>query len=144
MQASGQYVVFRLAGREYGLPIEQVMEVIRMAALAPLPGAPDWLQGVLNLRGKAVPVMDLRRRLGLPALPVGLHTPIILARTRERPVGLIADEALDVLVLGDGAMEPPDPLAGDDHAVAAIGRSGDRLVMVFDLDRLCGDALRHV
>src|SRR5205809_5151739 len=77
--AATQLVVFRIEKSEYALPVGNVGEILRMVAIAPVPEAPSWLPGVINLRGKVIPVIDLRVRLGLASKPVGINTPIVVA-----------------------------------------------------------------
>ncbi len=92
-------LVFNLNGQLYGLPITRVVRIIEMVAITPLPGAPEAIQGIINLRGKTTPVIDLRRRFGLPARAYGLHTPIILVDTngQGQSLGVVADAVDDVL-----------------------------------------------
>lgn len=135
-----QWLTFRLEGGEYALDIRDVIEVLSMVALAPMPQAQPWLAGMLNLRGRVMPVLDLRRRLDLAPRPYGLDTPIIVVRQADRPVGLIVDEAVEVLTLPDQALTGPDALAGADHPVSAVARLDDRLIMLLDLDRICAGA----
>ena len=132
-----QWLVFRLQSHDYALPIGDVVEVLRMVALTPMPQAPTWLAGVANLRGRVIPVIDLRRRLavGPPETP-GLSTPIIVVQARGRTVGLLADSVSEVLTLADDAIAAPDALAGPDHAVEGLARAGGRLILTLDLDRV--------
>ncbi len=134
---SVQWLTFRLEGGEYALNIRDVIEVLSMVALAPMPQTLPWLAGMLNLRGRVMPVIDLRRRLGLAPRPYGLDTPIIVVRQAGRPVGLIVDEATEVLTLSDQVLTQPDALAGTEHPISAVARLDDRLVMLLDLDRIC-------
>lgn len=135
-----QWLTFRLSSGEYALEVGDVVEVLRMVALAPMPEAPPWLVGLLNLRGRVMPVIDLRVRLALPARPVGLDTPILVAQCAGRPVGLIADEVLEVLTLSSDALAAPDALAGAGHPILAVGRSDGRLILLLDLKRICEPA----
>jgi purine-binding chemotaxis protein CheW len=128
-----QWLVFRLQGHDYALSIGEVIEVLRMVALTPMPESPAWLAGVVNLRGRIIPVIDLRRRLGLPSEAPGLSTPIIVTQTGGRPVGLIADSVSEVLALSADTMEQPDALTGNSRAVAAMARAGERLILALDL-----------
>ena len=86
-------LTFKVARQEYGLPVTSVVRIIEMVTITHLPGAPNTIQGIINLQGRAVPVIDLRRRFGLPLKPYGLHTPIILVDVDEgsRMMGLIVD-----------------------------------------------------
>ncbi|MCX6027835.1 MAG: chemotaxis protein CheW [Chloroflexi bacterium] len=131
-----QWLVFRLQAHDYALPIGEVAEVLRMVALTPVPESPVWLSGMANLRGRAIPVIDLRRRLGLPPEAPGLSTPIIVTHATGRPVGLIADSVSEVITLPADAFEPPDALAGPGRAVSWLAHAGERLILVLDLPRL--------
>ncbi|HEY2600507.1 MAG TPA: chemotaxis protein CheW [Thermoleophilaceae bacterium] len=135
-----QLVVFRIAKSEYGLAVGSVMEVLRMVALTPVPEAPDWLTGVINLRGTVIPVIDLRTRLGLTPQPAGLSTPIIVAEVAAGSVGLIADSVADFVNVPGDAIDPPAARAGDTGAVAGLARSGERLILILDLDNVCAGA----
>lgn len=129
---TAQLVVFRLHGQEYALPVEHVSEVLRMVAFAPVPDAPAWVPGVINLRGQVVTVVDLRARLGLPAGEYDLATPIIVADTPTGHVGLIADEVVELLTLPSGAIDSAEDMDAG-NAVSAVARAGDRLILIFDL-----------
>lgn len=135
-----QWLTFRLHGGDYALAVGDVLEVLSMVALAHVPEAEPWLAGMLNLRGRVVPVIDLRRRLGLPARPIGLETPVIVAQCADRPVGLIVDEVIEVLTLAADALSAADELAGAAHPVLAIARTAERLILLLDLQRLCATA----
>ena len=127
-------VLISLPGVECGLPLRRVREILPMVALTPVPGAPGWLAGMLNLRGAAVPVIDLRRRLALSPAEVRLETPIVVVEGSSTPVGLIADSVSAVRMdLRSG----PEPLAsawGRDTPVAGIVQVDSRLIVILDLD----------
>jgi purine-binding chemotaxis protein CheW len=136
-------VVFELDGREFALPLREVAEILRMVAITPMPEVPRWVVGVINLRGRVIPVIDLRRRLGIEPAEPGLNTPILVVEQGARKLGLIADAVRDVLALPDEALEAPDGAdddTGHDDVVSAIARIGERLVVVLDLDRVTADA----
>jgi purine-binding chemotaxis protein CheW len=135
-----QWLTFRLQGDEYALAVADVVEVLSMVALTRMPEARPWLAGMLNLRGRIVPVIDLRRRLGFPVRPIGLDTPVIVVHACDRPVGLIVDEMTEVLTLPADALAPPDDLAGAGHPVIAVARSAARLIMLLDIRRICEPA----
>lgn len=92
-------VVFRLARQAYALPTEPVVRIIEMVTITPIPQVSSVVEGVINVRGVAVPVINLRCHFGLPEVPWGLHTPIILVQIGEQMFGLIVDEVIDVLNL---------------------------------------------
>jgi purine-binding chemotaxis protein CheW len=135
-----QWLTFRLYGGEYALTVGDVVEVLSMVALAHMPEAQPWLAGMLNLRGRVVPVIDLRLRLDLPARPIGLDTPVVVAQWADRLVGLIVDEVTEVLTLAADALSAPDELAGAAHPVLAVARTAERLILLLDLQRLCDSA----
>jgi purine-binding chemotaxis protein CheW len=145
-----QWVVFRLDAGQYALPLEHVVEVLRMVAIRPVPEGPAWLAGVINLRGRVLPIMDLRTRLGLPPLGARLETRIIVTDTGgfaaggetggQRLIGLLADEVLEVLTQPAAPIDLPRGLPGAVGRPLAAVQVGDRLVTVFDLERLGADA----
>jgi len=132
-----QWLSFRLHGGEYALPVRDVVEVVSMVALAHMPESPAWLAGMVNLRGRVAPVIDLRLRLGFPARSITLDTPVIVVQSGARPVGLIVDEVTEVLTLPVQALTAPDDLAGKGHPVMVVARTADRLIMLLDLTRIC-------
>ena len=142
--AATQLVVFRIEKSEYALPVGNVGEILRMVAIAPVPEAPEWLPGVINLRGKVIPVINLRKRLGLPEVEVGLNTPIVVAEHEGQMVGLVADAVTELLTVAADSVEPPDARVGSANAVEAVARSGERLILIFDLDRVCAGSQQHL
>ena len=133
-----QWIVLSLDRREYALPVQNVVEVLRMVAVSPMPEAPPWIAGVLNLRGKGIAVMDLRQRLGLPVRAPDLNTQIVIVETKREPLGLIADEVVEIITLPSDALKPADKLSGASPMLAALAHAGERLILVLDLDRLAG------
>ncbi len=126
-------MVFQLQQASFGLPLECVSEVLRMLEITALPEAPVWLAGVFNFRGQIIPLIDLRLRLGLAALPYELNTPIMVVLSAGRLVGLIADCIEDVFDFPPASLAPPDALASLAHPVQALASLADRLVILLDL-----------
>ena len=139
-----QLVVFKIDKSEYALPVSNVGEILRMVAIAPVPETPAWLPGVINLRGRVIPVIDLRARLGMPTVPVGINTPILVAEAEGQTVGLVADSVTELLTVPLDAVEPPDELAGHGNTVESVARAGDRLILIFDLERVCSGSEKLV
>jgi purine-binding chemotaxis protein CheW len=131
-----QWVVLRIQNTEYALPVRSVVEVLRMVALAAMPEAPPWIAGLLNLRGKGILVMNLRQRLGLPALAPDLNTPIVVLEACGEPFGLIADEVVEIVALSRDAFKPVEQLPGSSGLLTAIAHAGERLILILDVDRL--------
>jgi purine-binding chemotaxis protein CheW len=100
-------LTFKVAEQVYGLPVTNVVRIIEMVTITRLPDAPDFIQGIINLHGKTVPIMDLRHRFGLSQRPYGLHTPIILADMTGdgHLLGLIVDTVEDVLNISPEDLE---------------------------------------
>lgn len=121
--------VFMLDGREYAIPAVSIIEAVRMAALTPLPQAAPWQAGALNLRGRVIPVIHLRQRLGLNRSEPGLDTRILVVEQSGTTAGLLVDAIVGVETPLESTSEPA---AGDPFA-SAILRSGERLIVALDL-----------
>ncbi len=135
-----QLVVFEVEGRKYALPVEQVVEVVRMVALTPVPEAPPWVAGLADLRGQLIPVIDLRPRLGLPPAAADPDLVFLVASGAERTVGLLADRVLDVADAAGAVVEPSDAGTSGQGFVQAVVRSSRGVVLTLDLDQLAGGA----
>ncbi len=135
-----QWVLARLEKQDYAVPVGVVVEVLRLVALTPLPDAPPWMLGMLNLRGKGVPVLDLRRRLGLAPIEFGLDAAIVVVENSGRNVGLVVDEVAEVVEIPDENLEEP---TGSGGGLKAITHSGTKTILVLDLPFLL-DFSRHV
>ena len=134
--SSEQWVIVRLEAHEFALPLARVIEVLRMVAMEPVPEAPAWLAGLVNLRGRALPVMDPRARLGLPPRAPGLNTRLIVVEAGGRWLGLLADEVTEVLTQNAAPIDLPEESAGaPSHNYRAV-LVGERLVSILELDRL--------
>ncbi len=133
-------VVFQLDGNEYALPLLQVREILGMTALLPLPRTHEWFAGMLNLRGQIIPVLDLRRRLGLIPAPYSLNTPIIIAELNERIVGLVADAVNQVVTLPPNALAPTSEFGDANAFAASIARMNDHMIVMLDLARVINGA----
>jgi purine-binding chemotaxis protein CheW len=131
-----QLVVLRLGDQEYGLAAGAVVQVVRMVAIRPVPESPAWISGVIDLRGRTTPILDLRTRLGLPAEAPGLSDHIVILGSRDTTLGLIVDAVLEVVEVAADAVEPPDDTVGRGGLVAAVARCAGRLILVLDVDRL--------
>jgi purine-binding chemotaxis protein CheW len=133
-------VTFRLDRQTYALPIEPIVQIIEMVTITPIPQVNHSVEGVINVRGAAVPVINLRRHLGLPEAKLQLHTPIILVQTGERMVGLIVDQVSDVLNVNAGQITCPSDLLPDGLSDAPLLRgliqSPAGAVLLLDLEHL--------
>ncbi len=132
-----QLVVFRLASEEYGLPIEKVHEINRLTPITKLPQTPSFMEGVTNLRGKIIPVFDLRKRFQLSEIENGDDTRIIIVAVKNQVVGIIVDAVSEVLKLPASAIEPPPPaFVLDSQYIHGVGKVDDRLLILLDMDKI--------
>ncbi|MGI9951235.1 chemotaxis protein CheW [Moorellaceae bacterium AZ2] len=133
-----QLVVFQLAGETYGVDIAHVHEIIRLQPITEVPRTPDFVEGVINLRGRIIPVIDLHKRFGLPAAEASNNTRIMVVEVKGITVGMIVDAVSEVLRLPEENIEPPPPIIqGVDVAyLRGVGKWGDKLIILLDLDRV--------
>jgi len=138
--ATCNLVAFRLDRQTYALPIEPIVQIIEMVAITPIPQTDPAVEGVINVRGTAVPVVNLRCQLGLPEAKLQLHTPIILVRSGERMVGLIVDQVADVLnIRADQITRPKDMLPdglSDVPLVQGLSHTSQGALLLLDLEHL--------
>lgn len=133
-----QLVVFKLADEEYGVEIIQVQEIIRIMETTRVPKAPNFIKGVINLRGNVIPVIDLKKRFGLDESLVDDQTRIIVVEVQDYTVGMIVDCVSEVLRLANNAIEPTPPVFSNlnDDYVRGVGKLEDRLLILLDLDKI--------
>ena len=131
-----QLLTFKLDDQEYALDIANVVQVVRMVALTRPPKAPEYVEGMFNLRGKVIPVIDVRRRYGLPAKPYDLDTQLLIATTNDRTLAIMVDEVSEVLTLSMDSIEPPEAIGPELAYLSAVGKVDDRLILILDPDTL--------
>jgi purine-binding chemotaxis protein CheW len=132
-----QIVGFKVGRETYGVPIQALHEIVRMPEITAVPDAPPHLEGVINLRGKIVPVIDLRKRFGESAGVRDRKNRILVVEHRGGLSGLIVDSASEVLKIPETEMAPP--IAGASaHFVTGLGKRGAQLIIVVDVERLLG------
>jgi purine-binding chemotaxis protein CheW len=132
---SEQMVVFRLGDEEYAVSITQVKEIICYKGANKLPNMPDYLEGIINLRGKIIPVVDLAKRFRLiPEIAKGKQA--VIVETMGLEVGVVVDEVTEVLMLDDSAIEPASMMIHAGAFLRGIGKQEERLMIILDLDKL--------
>ena len=133
-----QLVTFNLGSEEYALDILLVQEINRRVEITKVPKTPEFVEGVINLRGKIVPVLDLRKRFGLVGHEFTAQSRIIVVNIDNRVLGLLVDSVTEVLQIPAHTIEPPPPLvAGIDAAyIKGIGKFEDRLLILLDLGKI--------
>jgi purine-binding chemotaxis protein CheW len=133
-----QIVVFELGDERYGLDISTVYEIIRYQPITAVPQAPVFVEGVINLRGRIIPVVNLQERFGMVPGDVTKATRIVVCEAGQTRVGLIVDGVSEVLMVAADTIEPtPDVAAGEDATyLRGIAKLGDRLIILLRLDGL--------
>jgi purine-binding chemotaxis protein CheW len=142
-EATEHLATFYLAREEYGVDVKQVQEIRRVAEITSVPRAPEFVRGVINLRGRILPVLDLRRRLGLGEVVVERASRIVVVRVKERLLGLLVDGASQVLKIPVSQVEPaPEEVVqkGGDY-IRGVAKLADRLIILVDLERLLAQEL---
>jgi purine-binding chemotaxis protein CheW len=136
-----QFVTFLLAEEVYGVKVEQVQEIISYQKFTKLPEQPSYMPGVFNLRGLVVPAIDLRLRFEMDSKEYDRNTVILVINTAGRTVGIVVDAVSDVLTLAvDDIQAPPEMRGGDQKEyVQALGKRGDEMFILLDVDRLLND-----
>ncbi len=138
------HVLFRVGDAEYVVPAADVLQMETFAGATPVPDAAPYVAGLVQLRGRVIPVIDLRARFGLPPAPRTLESRVVVVNRGARAIGLLVDSARDVLRLDADAVQPlADPLidAGNRFVKGVV--PGSRLLMVIDLDEVVGQESAH-
>ena len=133
-----QWVTFRLAGENYGIAVMQVQEVLRVSEITPVPGAPPYILGIINLRGNVVTVLDTRCRFGLPAKDVDDASRIIIIESNEQVVGLLVDSVAEVVYLRASEIESSPNVGNEDSAryIQGVHSQDGNLLILVDVNKL--------
>lgn len=138
----GKYLTFLLNSEEYGLEIRHVIEIIGIQNITEVPDMPDFIRGVINLRGKVIPVMDVRLRFGAEYRVYDDRTCIIVSSIMGQPIGLIVDRVLEVLDIHGNDIEPaPELRAGrGNRFIQGMGKVGEKIKLLLDAEKLLFDS----
>lgn len=133
-----QMVIFNLAQECYAVDIAAVESIIKIQAITKLPRAPQFVEGVINLRGKVLPILDLRKRFGLEAETADKDTRIVVVHLQALEVGMIVDSVSEVVSISSEVIEPPSPIVTtvDSSFIRGIAKAGQRLVILLDMARV--------
>jgi len=135
-----QLVSFSVAAEEYGLDILRVQEIIRTQQLTRVPNLPDYVEGVINLRGKVIPVVALRRRLGLEPVASDKNTRIVVVEVHGQTLGFIVDAVSEVLRIRADTVEPTPRIGTMEREyISGVGKLESRLLLMLDLERLMNE-----
>ena len=140
-----QLVSFFIGNEEFGVDILYVQEINRMSQVTKVPNSPDFVDGVINLRGRVIPVIDLRLRLGMPKKEPDKNTRIIVMEVTGKTVGFIVDSVNEVLRIPKNVTEaPPDLAVGvNSEFIKSVGKLEDRLLILIDLEKILSKEENH-
>lgn len=141
-----QLVTFSIGDEEFGVDILKVQEIIRTMEITKVPRAPAFVEGVINLRGKVIPIIDLRKRFGLQTRGHDKNTRIIVIEINNMIVGFVVDSVSEVLRIPASTVEPPPPMVAglESEYISGVGKLEDRLLILLDLNRLLSREERSV
>ena len=133
-----QLVTFSIGEEEFGVNILQVQEIIRTMDITKVPRAPEFVEGVINLRGKVIPIVDMRSRFGLESKEHDKYTRIIVIEIEMIIVGFVVDSVSEVLRIPANSVQPPPPVVAgmESDYIDGVGKLDDRLLILLDLDSL--------
>ncbi|HUO35755.1 MAG TPA: chemotaxis protein CheW [Candidatus Acidoferrum sp.] len=135
-----QFVSFRLGKEDFGVEILRVQEIIRMQDLTRIPNAPSSIEGVINLRGRVIPIIGLRERFGLESRPQDRETRIVVVEWKSEVFGFVVDSVSEVLRIAAATVEPPPRLSKrNNEYVSGVGKLPSRLILLLDVDRMMSD-----
>lgn len=136
-----QLVSFHLGNEEFAIDILNIQGINRMMDITRIPNAPDYIEGIINLRGKVIPIIDLRKKLGLLPFERTNETRFIVMETQNRIVGYIVDSVNEVLRIRRDILEPPPSFISgiDTEYITALGKMNDRLLIILDLEKIVDD-----
>ena len=135
-----QLVAFKLSKEEYGVSIVHVQEIKRLTDITRVPYTPDFIKGVMNLRGSVLPVIDLKKRLGLVEEPYSEDTRIIIVKVDDISIGMIVDAVTEVLAIGPDHIEAPEAVVDgtENNFISGVGNLDNRLVIMLNLNEIVG------
>lgn len=133
-----QLVSFKLGKEEFGVDILKVQEINRMMKITEMPNAPEFVEGIVNLRGRIIPIVDLKKRLDLPPKEHDNSTRIIVVDLAGKTVGFIVDEVSEVLRIESSITEPPPEMAAgiNSEYITSVAKLEDRLLILLDLNKV--------
>lgn len=136
-----QWVTFHLENEKYGIKVMQVQEVLRMTEIAPVPGAPHYVIGIINLRGNVVTVVDTRRRFGLPDAEADDETRIVIIEADNNVVGILVDSVAEVVDLKASEIETAPNVGNDESSkyIQGVSSRDDELLILVDVNKLLSD-----
>ncbi|MEI0604739.1 chemotaxis protein CheW [Brachyspira alvinipulli] len=138
LEDSTNLVTFRLGSGEYAIDIMQAKEIIKMEKITLIPNAPDFVEGVINLRGNIIPIIDLKKRFNLEEIEGDKNTGIIIVKIEDVDMGIIIDSISKVVSISNSDIQPPPPMLSGigQKYIKGVGKLEDKLLVVLDLEKL--------
>ena len=136
-----QYVTFKLDEETYGINVMQIQEALRYTEIAPVPGAPDYVLGIINLRGNVVTVIDTRKRFGLSEAEVSDHTRIVVIEVDSQVVGILVDSVAEVVYLRQSEMESAPNVGNEESAkfIQGVCNKNGELIILVEFEKLMSE-----
>ena len=136
-----QWVTYKLGEETYGINVMQVQEVLRHTEIAPVPGAPDYVLGIINLRGNVVTVIDTRSRFGLPSSDISDNTRIVIIESDQQVVGILVDSVAEVVYLRSSEIDSAPNVGTEESAkfIQGVSNRDGQLLILVDLNKLLND-----
>lgn len=134
-----QLVSFLLSDEEYGVEVLRVREIIRMPPITKMPNTPHYVEGIINLRGKVIPIISMRKRFGLPEADYTSHTRIMVMDVAGGLTGFIVDGVSEVIRIRSSEIQPPPPMVSgnlDQEFIMGVFNHGERLLIIMDVERM--------
>ena len=136
-----QYVTFRLDNETYGINVMQIQEVLRYTEIAPVPGAPDYVLGIINLRGNVVTVIDTRQRFGLSESDISDHTRIVVLEIDGQVVGVLVDSVAEVVYLKQSEVETAPNVGNEESArfIQGVCNKNGELIILVEFEKMLSE-----
>ncbi len=134
-----RYFTFRIGDEEYGIEIEHVLEVIGLQKITEVPDMPDYVKGVINLRGQVIPIIDIRKRFNMEPRDYDDRTCVLVVDIRSSNVGFIVDQVSDVLDIPESSVEPPPKVSagtGSGKFIKGLGKVEENVKIILDVQKL--------
>jgi purine-binding chemotaxis protein CheW len=134
-----QLVSFMLSNEEYGVEVLKVREIIRMPGITKMPNTPHYVEGIINLRGKVIPIISMRKRFGLPESDYDSHTRIMVMEVAGGLTGFIVDAVSEVIRIHSSEIQPPPTMVSgniDQEFITGVFNHAERLLIIMDVDRM--------
>ncbi|MGI5891268.1 MAG: chemotaxis protein CheW [Bacillota bacterium] len=141
----GKFLTFQLEKESYGVEVRYVTEIIGLQSITPMPDLPCYIKGIINLRGRIIPVMDVRLRFNMLSKEYDDRTCIIVTDINENPLGLIVDQVTEVVNIGDEDLVPPPNFhqSSQNKFLKSIGKKGSEVKLILDCDKLLADDIKE-